>query len=71
MGNVYVANTLNHRIQLFLAGQLNGTTIAGVTSVSGNSAILLSTPFLVALDTQRNLYVADMVNSRIQKFIKY
>ncbi|CAF4048211.1 unnamed protein product [Rotaria sp. Silwood1] len=71
MGNVYVADTLNHRIQIFLAGQSNETTIAGITGVSGNSANLLNTPFSVALDTQRNLYVADMANSRIQQFIRY
>ncbi|CAF3832133.1 unnamed protein product, partial [Rotaria sordida] len=71
MGNVYVADTVNHRIQLFLAGQSNGTTIAGITGLSGSNATLLNTPFSVALDSQRNLYVADMGNSRIQQFMTY
>ncbi|CAF1494321.1 unnamed protein product, partial [Adineta steineri] len=31
MNNVYVADTGNHRIQFYLAGQSNGTTIAGVS----------------------------------------
>ncbi|CAF1067909.1 unnamed protein product [Rotaria sordida] len=71
MGNVYVADTVNHRIQLFLAGQSNGTTIAGITGLSGSNATLLNTPFSVALDSQRNLYVADMANNRIQQFMTY
>ncbi|CAF1537585.1 unnamed protein product, partial [Rotaria sp. Silwood1] len=35
MGNLYVADGDNHRIQFFLAGESNGTTIAGVTATSG------------------------------------
>ncbi|CAF5113859.1 unnamed protein product, partial [Rotaria magnacalcarata] len=35
LGNIYVADTSNHRIQFFSAGQRNGTTIAGVTAVQG------------------------------------
>ncbi|CAF3575520.1 unnamed protein product [Rotaria sp. Silwood1] len=30
-GNIYVADTNNHRIQFFKAGETNGTTIAGIT----------------------------------------
>jgi sugar lactone lactonase YvrE len=71
MGNVYVADTINHRIQLFLAGQLSGTTIAGTTGVSGNDSILLYAPYAVVLDSQLNLYVADRSNQRIQKFLRY
>jgi hypothetical protein len=71
MGNIYIADTVNHRIQFFLSGQSNGTTIAGVTSVSGNNSTLIYYPYGVALDSQLNLYVVDTGNHRIQKFLRY
>jgi hypothetical protein len=71
MGNVYVADRGNHRIQLFLTDQLVGTTIAGITGLHGPNSTMLDTPFSVALDSQLNLYVADTNNQRIQKFLRY
>ena len=44
MGNVYVADTYNDRIQFFLAGQSNGTTIAGITGSAGSTPDLLDGP---------------------------
>ncbi|CAF3413148.1 unnamed protein product [Rotaria sp. Silwood2] len=66
-GNIYVADSLNHRIQFF-ANQSNGTTIAGITGAAGSSATQLNIPQGVALDSQLNLYVADWGNDRVQKF---
>ncbi|CAF0795807.1 unnamed protein product [Adineta ricciae] len=71
MGNMYVADLLNHRIQLFLSGEANGTTVAGVSAMFGNDATHLNSPYGVALDNQLNLYVADSGNQRIQKFLRY
>jgi len=70
MGNVYVADTGNHRVQFYFAGQSNGTTIAG-TGISGTNATSLNSPWSLALDSQLNLYVADTNNHRIQKFLKF
>ena len=70
-GNMYVSDTNNHRIQLFLSGQSNGTTIAGVTGSSGASPTQLTTPYWAILDSQLNLYVADTYNHRIQRFSRY
>jgi sugar lactone lactonase YvrE len=70
-GNLYVADTSNARVQFFLSGETNGTTIAGVASTPGNRADLLNSPRSVALDSQLNLYVSDAGNSRIQRFHRY
>lgn len=71
MGNVYVADTLNHRIQLFLNGQENGTTIAGCAGITGSNMSLLNVPLGILLDRQMNLYVSDTGNSRVLTFIRY
>ena len=71
MGNMYVADRNNHRIQLFMSGEYVGKTIAGVTGVFGTNASLFNNPWCVKLDNQLNLYVADSSNHRIQKFLRY
>ena len=71
MGNMYVADRNNQRIQLFMSGEYVGQTIAGVTGVFGTNASLFSSPWCVKLDNQLNLYVADRNNHRIQKFLRY
>jgi len=71
MGNCYVADYFNDRIQFFPVGERNGTTIAGVTSVPGTDATSLDRPGSVILDNQLNLYVADRFNHRVQKFMRY
>lgn len=71
MGNLYVADRYNSRIQFYIAGQINGTTIAGTTGITGANATLFNTPLSIALDSQLNLYVADSWNHRIQKFLRY
>ncbi|CAF1467374.1 unnamed protein product [Rotaria sordida] len=71
MGNVYVADALNSRIQFFMSGQSEGTTIIGITNTSGSSSTQLSVPYTVRLDSQLNLYVVDMGYNRILKFLRY
>ena len=71
MGNMYVSDEGNQRIQFYLAGQSNGSTIAGVTGTSGSSAQLFSTPSSVAVDSQFHIYVTDYNNHRVQKFLHY
>ena len=67
-GNMYVTDSNNHRIQFFLAGQSNGTTIAGVTGTSGTSPNHFQAPYWAIVDDQLNLYVADTCNHRVQRF---
>ena len=71
MGNMYVADYLNHRIQFFWAGESVGTTIAGVTNQTGTNATMLNQPSSLIFDNQLNMYVADWYNHRIQKFLRY
>jgi sugar lactone lactonase YvrE len=71
MGNMFVVDRRNHRIQFFSMGQTNGTTIAGITGISGANSSLLNFPRSIQLDSQLNLYVADTYNHRIQKFVRY
>jgi len=69
MGNVYVADTNNNRIQFFPTGQTNGTTIAGSPAgVAGSNATLLHSPLALTLDAQLNLFVSDSNNYRVQEF---
>ena len=71
MGNLYVADRDNHRIQFFSNGGMIGTTIAGITGVNGSNATTFNGPWAVRLDNQLNMYVADAFNHRIQKFLRY
>ncbi|CAF4287271.1 unnamed protein product, partial [Adineta steineri] len=56
--NLYVADGGNNRIQKFLSGQLNGTTIPTGT-------IVLSWPTAVVLDADGYLFIVDYATSRI------
>ena len=71
MGNIYVADSDNHRIQFFVAGQSNGTTLVGTTGVPGLAANQLNSPYWVEFDSQLNMYVSDTLNHRVQKFLRY
>ncbi|CAF3632963.1 unnamed protein product [Rotaria socialis] len=71
MGNMYVADAYNHRIQFFLSDQSEGRTIAGITSSPGMNDIQLNTPYSIRLDNQLNLYVVDLGNHRVQTFLRY
>ncbi|CAF1008402.1 unnamed protein product [Rotaria sordida] len=71
MGNMYVADRNNQRIQFYLVGETNGTTIAGRTGITGSNSTLFDTPSSIILDNQLNLYVVDRFNHRIQKFLRY
>jgi hypothetical protein len=60
--NLYVADCFNHRIQLFLSDQLNGTTIVGNAA---NGTITLNSPTGVVLDGNGYLFISDTNNNRI------
>ena len=60
--DLYVADYGNNRIQLFKAGQLNGTTVAGVDSTP---SIALYNPTAVFLDADGYSFIVDTFNYRI------
>ena len=69
-GNVFVADTGNHRIRKITpdgrVSTLAGTGTAGATD--GNAAVAtFDSPLSIVLDTQGNLYVADGENHKIRR----
>ena len=61
--DLYVADARNDRIQLFVLGQRNGTTVAGNGSI--NITITLSYPTTIVLDAENYLFIVDNYNKRI------
>jgi len=60
--DLYVADTDNHRIQLFKPGELNATTLVG-REISGT--IALAGPCGIVLDANKYLFIVDRYNHRI------
>ena len=71
-GNVYVADTSNHRIRKIIpegvVSTLAGTGRAG-DSVSGVTEAQFNNPMDLAVDAAGNLYVADTFNNKIRKIV--
>ncbi|MBI5842458.1 MAG: S-layer homology domain-containing protein [Chloroflexi bacterium] len=71
-GNIYVADSDNHRIQkcvlITSAPGYSCSTFAGVSGVSGWDLAHFAHPLSVELDSAGRVYVADEWNSRIQVF---
>ena len=59
---LYVADTNNNRVQRFLSGQKNGTTVAGNAS---SPPVSLNQPTGVILDGNGYLFIADCGNHRV------
>ena len=72
-GNVYVADSGNHRIRMISNGQVS--TIAGSGSITigahvdglATTVARFNYPYDLALDAAGNIYVADYTSSRIRK----
>ena len=67
-GNVFISDTNNHRIVMWARGATAGVVIAGTSGVPGPLSTTLNFPNGIAFDADKNLYVADSNNFRIQKF---
>ena len=74
-GNLYIADSGNSRVLFYPAGSTTPTQVYGQASFTVNvpnkkgvSAISLSAPGRVTLDSSGNLYVADRSNNRVLEF---
>ncbi|CAF4311716.1 unnamed protein product, partial [Adineta steineri] len=67
LGNVYVADSDNHRIMRWCEGSCEGSIVVGGNG-EGEKPNQFSNPVGLSFDVQGNLYVADWSNHRIQKF---
>ncbi|MDR3678342.1 MAG: gliding motility-associated C-terminal domain-containing protein [Flavipsychrobacter sp.] len=69
LGNIYVADANNNRVQKWPSAAVAGTTVAGsAAGTSGSTAALLNFPTGVVIDGNGNLFVSDFNNNRIQQF---
>lgn len=72
-GNLFIADTGNHRVREVAAATGIITTIAGTgtTGYAGDggpaAAAQISTPSAVAADTKGNVYIADSANGTVRK----
>lgn len=70
-GNVYIADSHNHRIRRIAAGTITTVAGTGVAGFSGDGAAAtsakLALPSGVAVDASGNLYIADTNNHRIRE----
>jgi sugar lactone lactonase YvrE len=72
-GNIYIADSANHRIRKVSADTRKITTVAGTGTLGfsgdGNAATSaqLHSPLAVAVDRDANLYIADTANHRLRK----
>lgn len=69
LGNVYIADAENHRIQKWAKGATEGITVAGGNG-PGNNANQLNGPQAVFVDATGAILVADAGNHRIQKWFE-
>jgi sugar lactone lactonase YvrE/TolB-like protein len=64
LGNIYVADTYNNRIQVFD----NSGTFMKAWGQEGTGSGSLARPWDVAVDSESIVYVADTYNHRVQRF---
>ncbi|MDQ3846347.1 MAG: gliding motility-associated C-terminal domain-containing protein, partial [Bacteroidota bacterium] len=67
LGNLYIPDMSNSRIQKWTPGATAGVTVAGGNGV-GSAANQFDRPTSVFLDSKGNLYVTDQSNGRVQKW---
>ncbi|CAF1578402.1 unnamed protein product, partial [Adineta steineri] len=65
--NVYIADSWNHRIVVWLPNAAKGNIVVGGNG-EGKQPNQFAYPHGLAFDRQGNLYVIDCDNHRVQKF---
>ena len=67
LGNIYISDKSNHRIQKWAPGATVGVTVAGGNG-KGSAANQLDDPNGIVLDKSGNIYIVDQGNHRVQKW---
>ncbi len=67
IGNIYVVDVDNARIQKWAPGATGGITVAGGNG-TGSAPNQLNFPIGLHVDRGGNMYIADAINDRIQKW---
>ncbi|CAF1213924.1 unnamed protein product [Adineta steineri] len=62
---LYVVDSGNHRVQMWLPGATSGETVAGITGYRGAGLNQLWNPLAIVVDSNQNMYITDVSNSRI------
>ena len=69
--NVYITDQHNNRVQEWKSGVKYGITVAGnKAGVSGSDSMHLYNPAGVFVDSVGSVFVGDLLNSRIQKWVQ-
>ncbi len=70
-GNLYIADTQNHRVRKVTGGTISTVAGSGTSGAGGDGGAAgsaqLNLPFGVAVDTAGNLYIAEFGNNRVRK----
>ena len=70
-GNLYIADTQNHRVRKVSGGNITTVAGSGTAGFAGDGASAtgaqLNAPFGVAVDASGNLYIAEFSNNRVRK----
>lgn len=70
-GNVFIADTLNHRVRKVTNGNISTIAGTGTEGFSGDgglaTAAKLFAPYGLSVDSSGNVYIADTGNQRIRK----
>jgi sugar lactone lactonase YvrE len=67
LGQIYVTDSMNHRVMRWYKGAKEGTIVVGGNG-RGIQSNQLNHPEGLSFDREGNVYVADCWNHRIQKF---
>ena len=66
---LYITDRYHHRIQKFMRGAKNGTTIAGqINGVAGSTSTQLNQPTGIYLNSNGDVFISDTNNNRIQRW---
>ena len=66
-GILYIADSINHRIQKWIIGSTSGMTVAG-TRQAGRESTQFAYPQTVLVDLNGYMYIADYRNSRVMRW---